>query len=396
MNTDLPPDEAADVPLAEPSPCIPVPCIAAPCVSWPRRIVGAALLGLCLGVSLLLAAEQLDRLQLPGCTAQSSCGALTAGRWGKIPFREDAGFSWPVSFLGVAYFGGLLAAWLLAPRGGLPSSVRWLARLGLAGSLGFAGIMYWEGTFCAYCAAVHAGNVAFWLVVETTAAAGFRRRPLIAFVCTAAVASAALGWGQARLRQQVADEANVRLQASIGQVIDISRREAQRATDRPAFRGRYGRGPAVSPVRLVIFTDYQCAHCREWDRQLTQALAAYDSMAFSIKHFPLCPECNAVIAKQQNSHPNACRAAWAAEAAGLLRGNEGFWTLHRWLFEQGGQFTDEKLTAALGSLGFDDADKFLATMRRRARSEATWSATSKRPSRSACQAPPPCSSTGCR
>src|SRR6185295_7508546 len=130
--------------------------------------------------------------------------------------------------------------------------MRWIVRLGLAASFGFAGIMYWEKTFCAYCAAVHAGNVAFWMVVETTAAAGMVRRSVIAFVCTAAAVSAALGLGQNKLRQQIAAKANTDLEATIRRVILVSRGDLQPVTDRPVFRGRFVRGPAQSPVRLVI------------------------------------------------------------------------------------------------------------------------------------------------
>ncbi len=361
MTTDLPTaqaDEAQpDAPIAEPA-----AGATAPRITRRRRLTGALLLLLSLGVSLLLTAEQFDRLRLPGCAVESPCGALTAGRWAKFPFWEDASYRWPVSFLGVAFFAGLLAAWLLAPRTGVPSVLRWLARLGAAGSLGFAAIMYWEKTFCAYCSAVHAGNLAFWIVAETTVKAGSFRRPLMAFVCTAVAISAALGWGETRRRKQIEQEGNARLEASIAEVIEVSRGQPQKAPGQAAFRGRYVRGPAEAPLRLVIFTDYQCVHCREWDRQLAVALAEYDSVAFSIRHFPVCPDCNPRVPKEQKAHANACRAAWAAEAAGLLGGNEGFWAMHGWLFQRGGQFTDEQLTAALGALGFDDAAKFSAVM----------------------------------
>ncbi len=237
--------------------------------------------------------------------------------------------------------------------------------------------MYWEKTFCADCAAVHAGNLAFWMVAETTTKARsltgasskerlkgkLFRRPVIAFVGTAVAVSAALGWAEAQLRKRIEQAANARLEASIRQVVEVSRGQPPKATGPGAFRGRHVRGPAESPVRLVVFTDYQCVHCREWDRQLVRAVAAYDSMAFSIRHFPVCAECNPGVAKGNKSHPNACRAAWAAEAAGLLRGSEGFWAMHGWLFERGGQFTDEQLTAALGPLGFDDTGKFFAMMK---------------------------------
>src|SRR5438552_1443576 len=104
----------------------------------PRRVLGIAILAICVAASALLAADQLHRLNLPGCAgAQSGCQALTAGRWGMIGRT-----GWPVSFVGIAYFVGLLAAWLRAPRTGVPWSLRWLTRLGLVGSAWFLGVMY--------------------------------------------------------------------------------------------------------------------------------------------------------------------------------------------------------------------------------------------------------------
>jgi protein-disulfide isomerase len=264
--------------------------------------------------------------------------------------------------LGVGYFAGLLAAWLFAWRDGFPMSARWLVRLGLVASAVFVSAMYLEGLFCAYCAAVHAGNLAFWLVAETTPAAGASRRPTVVLVATALAVSLGLGLAQDRLKQAEVRRASEDLQASIKQVILTSRDEPREATGRPVFWGRYPLGPAESPIRIVVFTDYECGFCWYWDRELLSALAADPTIALSVKHFPLCPECNPAL-KAEQFHLHACRAAWAAEAGGLLRGNDGFWALHRWLFARGGKFTDEQLTAALPGLGFADSQKFLEAMK---------------------------------
>jgi protein-disulfide isomerase len=50
--------------------------------------------------------------------------------------------------------------------------------------------------------------------------------------------------------------------------------------------------------------------------------------------------------------PNGCWAARAAEAAGILKGPEGFKKMHMWLFARSGSFTNEDLTKALGEFGW--------------------------------------------
>src|SRR5207244_574426 len=122
------------------------------------------------------------------------CQELIQGASGKLGRT-----GWPVSFVGIAYFVGLLAAWWRSPRTGLPWSLRWLTRLGLLGSAWFVSVMYLEQQFCPYCAAVHAGNLAFWLVAETTVAGPFPRRPVVAFVASAALVTLTLALTQNQL-----------------------------------------------------------------------------------------------------------------------------------------------------------------------------------------------------
>ena len=44
---------------------------------------------------------------LPGCGPGSSCDTITNGPWGTIPL-----VGWPVSFLGLAWFVGILWGWM--------------------------------------------------------------------------------------------------------------------------------------------------------------------------------------------------------------------------------------------------------------------------------------------
>jgi protein-disulfide isomerase/uncharacterized membrane protein len=144
--------------------------------------------------------------------------------------------------------------------------------------------------------------------------------------------------------------------------------EPSRAPDRwgPAgFTGRYRLGPEASPIRIVMLTDYQCPDCKRVEHEIQGILASRGDVSLSIKLFPFCTEaspgvpCNPYVSK--TLHANACWAARAAEAAGILKGNDGFWAMHRWLFARGGSFTDAELKAGLAELGFEQSS-FLSVM----------------------------------
>jgi protein-disulfide isomerase/uncharacterized membrane protein len=333
----------------------------APPLSRPRRWLGAAALSLAASASAILALQHFRHLNLPFCAPRSDCYALASGSWGSV-----AGW-WPVSFIGAAYFAALLLAWLTVPnasaaQSGVPWAMKWLTRLGMAGSAWFVGVMAVEQLFCAYCLAVHVGNLAFWCVVETTASVPSARRPAAVFLAVALAVSLSLGLANNYRRHAADQQASDQLQEAVRQIIEISRRPAEPLKDQGAFEGRYLLGEAASPIRVVVFTDYECGYCRALDQRLQAALAGDRTVNLSIKHFPLCQECNPVVGGAR-SHENACKAAWAAETAGRLGGTKGFWTMHRWLFARRGKFSDKELTAALPTLGFEDPQKFLATLK---------------------------------
>jgi protein-disulfide isomerase len=152
--------------------------------------------------------------------------------------------------------------------------------------------------------------------------------------------------------------------ADAGRSTDASRTADTRGVT--GFTGRYRFGPEASPIRVVMLTDYQCVDCRRIEGEIEGILATRKDVSVSIKHYPFCAEavpgvpCNRNL--KQTMHPNACWAARAAEAAGILRGNDGFWEMHRWLFARGGAFTDADLMTGLAQLGFAP-EPFLAALK---------------------------------
>ncbi|MFQ5501817.1 MAG: DsbA family protein [Phycisphaerae bacterium] len=124
--------------------------------------------------------------------------------------------------------------------------------------------------------------------------------------------------------------------------------------DRPwtgGFTGRYRLGPEKAAIRIVMISDYQCIDCQRLEPQFMKYAEEHDDISFSMKHFPMCKDCNPRF-QRNNPHPDACWAAKAAEAAGIIGGNDGFWKMHRWLFEHKGTFSFEELQQTVQDFGY--------------------------------------------
>ncbi|MBU0637434.1 MAG: thioredoxin domain-containing protein [Planctomycetes bacterium] len=346
-----------------------------------QRTVGALALLVAAGTALVLALKNLDAVSLPGCGPGSACDQVAASAWSKIPV-----INWPVSFVGVAYFLALLTVWG-GTRASTPPLLRLVVRCGVVASLGFTIIMLVEGHICQYCVAAHAGNLVFWLTLESVrsrmAAPASRTLGTVGLVFV--LASFALGVAHWRQNQALAERGERELSKSIGEIIAATSQKtaamvdpASVTTTHPAttatneaspdavettpqgFTGRYRWGPEQAPLRLVLFTDYQCVDCNRIEREIRLLLEERDDISVSLKHFPMCNDCNPRFA-ERNPHANACWAARAAEAAGILRGNDAFWEMHHWLFDRHGSFTRAQLLEGLRELGYD-ATEFTRVM----------------------------------
>ncbi len=123
------------------------------------------------------------------------------------------------------------------------------------------------------------------------------------------------------------------------------------------------RGPADAPVQIVVFSDFQCPHCRmfvETSERLVEEFG--DQVAIYYKHFPL------------PSHSNAMQCARAANAAGM---QGKFWEMHDLIFENQSRVNatediDGLITELAREVGLD-MDRFArdyADAAMRARAEA--------------------------
>jgi len=292
--------------------------------------------------SAVLVARHFGGGELPGCGPKSACNELERTVWGTIP-----GIAWPTSFVGLAWFTGLLAAWS-SIRSTVPAFVVALARTGAVVSLGLALVMVVTRKLCPYCLLVHLASLSFLVLVERA-----RRTSPPGRAAAHAVWAMGLGFGLITAGLAVAELRHRAVRTSEAKAAAHASQRDAAATKTPseALAGRFRAGPADASVRVVLFTDFQCQDCKRIEAEVREAMAAGD-VSLVVKHFPMSNTCNEAMGAS-DLHPNACWAARAAEAAGILKGDVGFFAMCDWLFERSGAFTDVELRAALPGLGFD-------------------------------------------
>ena len=99
-------------------------------------------------------------------------------------------------------------------------------------------------------------------------------------------------------------------------------------------------GPDNAPVKLVLFSDFECPYCRDFGITLTEIIRKYgDKVQLVFRQFPLT-----------SIHPNAQRAA---EASLCARDQERFWETHDIMFENQKALTEENILAWIESLELD-------------------------------------------
>lgn len=101
-------------------------------------------------------------------------------------------------------------------------------------------------------------------------------------------------------------------------------------------------GSASARTALIVFSDFECPFCGRFSRETLPALVReyVDSgrVAVVFSHFPL------------PNHPNAIRAATAAECAG----SQGrFWPMHDAMFQDAARLDEAGLKTLASSVGLD-------------------------------------------
>ncbi|MFQ5589711.1 MAG: vitamin K epoxide reductase family protein [Phycisphaerae bacterium] len=339
----------------------------------------------------------------------ADCAAVLASRYASIPFRQSTdppGTAYiPVAFLGLVYYSAL-AVWLVGI--GQPSYAhRWvqviplgMVTAGLTASAVFTYIMLTAiDEWCPWCLVTHILNlmIAVAVVLMWPRARG---KPQVGTVA-ASPAGASPG-ALSRTPLQHSDEAaypSVRMTAVVLAAVAFLAfaqcqmlGNAQRFTEnRKALRslnacmaavkriqGDAGtlmvrwqkeqpveitlrpddptRAPAATDrqaLRVVVFSDFECHACRELAAFLHRdALPLFDgSLEVIYKHYPLDTQCNPRMKSVMHKH--ACHASRLAEAARLIGGNDAFWSIHDFFFEnqdrlKSGVLAEEEIAQHVG------------------------------------------------
>ncbi len=106
-------------------------------------------------------------------------------------------------------------------------------------------------------------------------------------------------------------------------------------------------------LTMVVFSDFECPSCGKFAKfSHDKILPMFDGqMRMVFKHYPIDQSCNPKAARTM--HPQACTAAYMAEAARIAGGNEAFWKTHDLLFRNRhalklGKITPDLLAPKIG------------------------------------------------
>ena len=348
--------------------------------------LGSAVLSLLASLTLSLSRVGVLPASLPGCATDGGCSALASSQWATLPL-----IGWPWSHAGSAWFASILTLVLIAEvttgssGAGAPLSrsanhrhaLVWLARLGSGISLGLLSVMLLLRTFCLWCAIAHVGSLAFWWASERLVGRHSREqsgpsvttarmpRPFglatgaLVFVLTTAGLAVLEGRQARRLAELAAAD-----EAAMAEAIARRRTDGQTSSTPPEpipvvedmaarLKGRWAFGVSTAPIEIVVFSDYQCPDCRRIESEI-DAIVAHGDVSVTPRHFPLCSDCNRLVPK--SLHPDACRRALLAEAAGQLGGAAAFRAAHTALFAiQGESESSDPVSAVAVATGLDRA-----------------------------------------
>lgn len=259
----------------------------------------------------------------------------------------------PIALMGVGWFGGLLFAGLVPPRG--------LARYGHVLGLGSALVAPWcvwlaieaarLGAVCVLCLSIYA-SVAVCLVcgLRLLRAEGDAMLDLIPAVASPAGLVTAGTWLFTVFagRTLVPDPSGVlppdadAATALQGRVFRPSG-PVRLDGDEP----RLGRVDA--PYLLVEFADFACPHCAVASQQVKALVDAAPDIAVAFRTYPLSGACNPMV---EDTGPVRCHAAAAAECA---HRQGRFWEYSSLLFENQTRLMDEDLRFMAEQAGLDVA-----------------------------------------
>jgi protein-disulfide isomerase len=306
---------------------------------------------------------------------ESDCEATIGSAWSRISLPVPLfgrgltpslrWFQLPVAFLGLSYFVSL-GTWFVLIGGRRPIGagrhrlVLAVAICGVGASAFLVGLMAFGGApWCVGCLAVHVLNLllvaAIWVLVVAADAARIEGsdRPSAPARLTAREAGTAILFASVLVaglflyrQESLVHRYEVRqLEPYKDMVLSLQRDpelliKSYVAQPQRRLEARRGEVVATGQHQLVVFTDFECDACYLNSHVIRDEVqkAFGGKLAVWVRHFPLCAHCNPGIKK--TVHPNACRAAYAAEVVRLQRGPLAFELAHGLLFANRKQLSD--------------------------------------------------------
>ncbi|MEE9266807.1 MAG: DsbA family protein, partial [Gammaproteobacteria bacterium] len=303
------------------------------------------------------------------------CAATAKGPWNqiKIPIpipSHDLSIGvhtvfMPVAFTGLAYFTfmGVWFAFIGRPR---VYGYRWnrvplgVGLCGMAVSLFYLGVMaIGSAPWCVWCLAVHAINVLLVLAIRRLGA-GWRSPELAPAVAGSdhtpeQIARATITFREATTaiafsliliaglwayrREHLAFRRERRTLMPYKHVVASLQKDPAfllreyHAQPQHAIPLRLGEPTGNDQPQLTVFTDFECpaCYCNALVVQKQIAGAFKGQLSLLVRHYPLSSACNERVKKEL--HPNACEAAYAAEAARVQGGEKAFRQMYDLLFK---------------------------------------------------------------
>ena len=361
---------------------------------WKRRLVLGAALVLCAfggwlsqgllelhdGTGAGAAGRLVSGLCGAGSEESSGCAASARSAWSEVRVPVPGGtLSVPVAFLGIAYF-VLLGAWVGLVGGGRTAwkPLGWVAvavKVVVIGAGVYTSVFLFclmalgHAPWCGGCAAVHLINVALvaalWELHRSRSGARVVNARQIAVVMgLCALLIGTLYTSRRRRLMLLGDIAELRpyqgmvesLQRDPGLLMDAYLREPKRAI---AIR-EDERLPGAKH-ELVVFLDYECPACFVTEAMIHGEIEDdFDGkLNVVVRHYPICSACNPNVPR--TVHPDACRAAYAAEAARRLGGRAAFDRMTDLLFANAA-FLGTAIGREMAKAAEIDPDRFLGLL----------------------------------
>src|SRR5262245_7810604 len=249
-----------------------------------------------------------------------NCDTVLSSRWGRF-----LGLPVPLWAIAVFALGVLLA--LPGASGAATVGFADLALIALAsGSLGFALVLAGVSAFklhaaCLLCITLYVVIIA-WFITVVPLARRFQaseRTPLLERRTSAHAAAeagllVAVAAGSVEaLRELASVETVADVKAADPKFFDLySKLSIVNKADVVGFV-IYVKGNSDAPVTIVEFSDFECPACGHAFGDLRELVRSRPDVKLVFRHYPLDSTCNDRV--QQQLHPDACRAAAAAECA---------------------------------------------------------------------------------